>query len=330
MVKNNIHGSLVISLDYELMWGVIDVYTAEGYGQSNIKQVSKVINRLLQLFGKYDVHATFATVGLIFCKDKKQAGVYVPTLKPSYDEQLLSPYYNNYIDNIKEEHEDLYFAPDSIAQLQANKNIEIGTHTFCHYYCWAKGQTSKEFDADLSQACKVAAERGIVLKSIVFPRNEVDEERLKVCSNHGITVYRGNAKKFFEYRTGKLSNMVQRICRLLNAYIKIGEHSIAKYSEIETKSDCINVPATRMIRPYSVKMKFLEKQRLRHVKAELEYAAKTNSLCHLWWHPHNFGSNVNENFAFLEEVLKHFTYCRDKYGMQSYTMAEMAEYLKSL
>ncbi|WP_195348820.1 MULTISPECIES: polysaccharide deacetylase family protein [Bacteroides] len=330
MVRNNIHGSLVISLDYELMWGVRDLFTPEDYGQSNIKQVSEVISRLLQLFYKYDIHATFAVVGFIFCKDQRQAMEYSPVLKPSYDEQILSPYTNNYIKQIKEEHNELFFAPDSIAQLQANKNIEVGTHTFCHYYCWAKGQTTKQFDADLSQACKVAAERGLNLKSIVFPRNEVDEECLKVCAKHGITVYRGNAKKFFAHKTGNFSNIVQRICRLLNAYVKIGRHSVAKYSEIDIKFGCINIPATRMIRPYSLKLKILEGQRLRHVKAELEYAAKTNSLCHLWWHPHNFGTNVNENFDFLEEVLKHFAYCRNKYGMQSYTMAEMAEYLKSV
>lgn len=55
----------------------------------------------------------------------------------------------------------------------------MGTHTFCHYYCWAKGQTPEQFDADLSQACKIAAKQGLILKSIVFPRNEVDEESLK-------------------------------------------------------------------------------------------------------------------------------------------------------
>lgn len=330
MVENNIQGSLVISLDYELMWGVRDMFTPEDYGQSNVKQVGEVISRLLQLFYKYDIHATFATVGLIFCKDKKQAIQYSPVLKPSYDEQMLSPYNNNYIEEIKEKYKDLFFAPDSIALLQSSKNMEIGTHTFSHYYCWAKGQTLKQFDADLSQACKIAVEHGLILRSIVFPRNEVDEANLKVCAKHGITIYRGNPKKFFEHKTGKFSNMAQRICRLLNAYIKIGEHTVAKYSEIDTKSDCINVPATRMIRPYSQKLKFFEEQRLRHVKAELEYAAKTKSLCHLWWHPHNFGTNINENFTFMEEVLKHFAYCRDKYGMQSYTMAEMAEYLKSI
>lgn len=71
MVRDNIHGSLVISLDYELMWGVRDLFTPEDYGQSNVKQVGEVISRLLQLFDKYDIHATFATVGLIFCQNKK-------------------------------------------------------------------------------------------------------------------------------------------------------------------------------------------------------------------------------------------------------------------
>lgn len=81
MVRNNIHGSLVISLDYELMWGVRDLFTPEDYGQSNIKQVSEVISRLLQLFYKYDIHATFAVVGFIFCNGPKTSNGILTRIK---------------------------------------------------------------------------------------------------------------------------------------------------------------------------------------------------------------------------------------------------------
>jgi hypothetical protein len=45
---------------------------------------------------------------------------------------------------------------------------------------------------------------------------------------------------------------------------------------------------------------------------------------HLWWHPHNFGLNLRENLAFLEELLRHHRNLRERYGVVPMTMGEMA------
>ena len=50
-------------------------------------------------------------------------------------------------------------------------------------------------------------------------------------------------------------------------------------------------------------------------------------MYHLWWHPHNFGINQLENFAFLEEILVHYRYLNEKYGFTSCTMSELAHEL---
>lgn len=327
--NRNMNGSLVISLDWEMMWGAADWLSAEEYGQSNIKHVPQVIERLLELFVKYDIHATFATVGLIFCRDKQHALNLVPEDKPSYDNMRLSIYANNYLENIKSEKYPLYFAPELVERLKQTPNIELGSHTFCHYNCWAPGQTLKQFENDIQQACKVAAEYGVELRSIVFPRNEVVKECVEICAKYGIVTYRGNAKKFFGQPKGKFHNMLQKAGRLLNSYIKMGAHSVIKYSEIDKDAECMNVPATRFLRYYSEKLRLLDPLRLHLIKSEMEYAAKTGALCHLWWHPHNFGANMEQNLAFLEKVLKHYKYCKEKYDMKSFTMNEFRDFLKA-
>ena len=91
------NGVLVISLDYELMWGCCEWSTTEDYGKSNVAHVPEVINRMLKLFHKYDVHATFATVGMIMLKGKEDAINMAPLKKPSYLRVEASPYSNNYI-----------------------------------------------------------------------------------------------------------------------------------------------------------------------------------------------------------------------------------------
>ncbi len=64
---------------------------------------------------------------------------------------------------------------------------------------------------------------------------------------------------------------------------------------------------------------------LHRLKKDLLAAARTDSIFHLWWHPHNFGVNLQQNLATLEELLQHFSVLQDKYGMRSLTMADVAE-----
>jgi hypothetical protein len=70
-------GAFVISLDYELLWGVWDVTTKEKYG-ANILGVQQVIPALLKQFEQYNFKATFATVGILFSKDAAGLQSYIP------------------------------------------------------------------------------------------------------------------------------------------------------------------------------------------------------------------------------------------------------------
>lgn len=321
------NGVLVISLDYELMWGIIDVLTKEGYGQTHVKQVPEVIKRMITLFEKYDVHATFATVGMIMYPNAKELLADLPQVHPSYTNSVMSPYEHDYIQQIKPEEECLFFQPEVVKEICKHNGMETGTHTYCHYYCWAEGQTTEHFDADIRKAVEVARRNGISLKSIVFPRNQVSDEYLKICAQNGITSYRGNALKYFDEPKSKWEGFKNRICRLLDAYINVGGMTSIPYDRLEQKEGMLNVCASRMLRPYSPKLSFLEGLRLRRIRSEMMHAAKEGELYHLWWHPHNFGANMEKNFGFLEDILKVYKDCHDRYGMQSLTMNEISRQL---
>ena len=64
-------GRFIISLDYELMWGVRDHHTKESYGAA-VLGARNAIPRMLAMFEKYNVQATWATVGLLFCETKDE------------------------------------------------------------------------------------------------------------------------------------------------------------------------------------------------------------------------------------------------------------------
>ena len=302
-------GCLVISLDFELLWGGLDIWTPEDYGRSHVAHVGEAIHRMVALFKKYEVHATFATVGFLMLEDTKEIKAKKPIHCPSYQNEQLNPY-GALLDTIRPESANLYFAPDVIKDLQSQPFIEIGTHTFSHFYCWEDGQTLEQFEADIQLAVEVAIEKGITLKSIVFPRNQVSKAYLEVCEKYGILSYRGNARKYYDHTTSPTKGLYYRLSRLIDTYVNWGGHTSIAITERNKGEHPMNIPASRMLRPYMKSLKWLEPLRLHRIKKEMEYAAKHHELYHLWWHPHNFGADMEENLAFLEKVFIHYQYCQ--------------------
>ena len=60
----------------------------------------------------------------------------------------------------------------------------------------------------------------------------------------------------------------------------------------------------------------------------MTYAAKNKLMFHLWWHPHNFGANTDNNMATLNAILEHYKKLNIRYGFESATMLECANMLK--
>ena len=59
-------GVFVISLDFELYWGVRHLPLVAKY-LGNLRGARAAVVALLKLFAEYEIHATWATVGFLFC-----------------------------------------------------------------------------------------------------------------------------------------------------------------------------------------------------------------------------------------------------------------------
>jgi hypothetical protein len=51
-------------------------------------------------------------------------------------------------------------------------------------------------------------------------------------------------------------------------------------------------------------------------------AAKNRENYHLWWHPHNFGNDVNENINQMQVIIAHFKTLEKQYDFQSVSMGD--------
>ena len=324
------NGKFVISLDFELHWGFFDNRTLEDC-RSQLLNINTVIDRLLQMSNEYNISITFATVGMLFAKDKEAVLEYIPKLKPNYTNKALDSY--ELLRGIDQKDQMIYFAQDLVKKIENDPLHEVGTHTFCHYYCHEKGQNIQDFKADIESAISIAKALNIATKSIVFPRNQVQPDYLKICEDLGIETYRGNC--WFNFNNDSRKLILKEygliLLRVIDSYFNISGSNSFKLKDHNTKgSKLINIPASRFLRPYNSRLKFIESLKVRRIKKAMTKAAKRNEVYHLWWHPHNFANNIEQNFKNYSSILKHYKKLNAKYNFESITMQKLGEEFRSL
>jgi peptidoglycan/xylan/chitin deacetylase (PgdA/CDA1 family) len=313
------NGVLVISLDFELVWGLFDhigITDKVTYFNNTIEAIPQI----LSAFDKNKIHATWTTVGMLFNENWDEWHFNIPEVIPTYDRKELDAY------EYGKKHQKLgldqfFFAPHLIKNIQSVKGQEIGTHTYSHYYCLEKGQTKVQFEADINQAIKVAQKLNVELKSLVFPRNQFNEEYLEICAQKGIETVRSNPD-FWYWDTTQKETLAVKLVRTSDAYLPLGTKSYLAESLVTGKVLC--QPASRFLRPqHSINL--LNSSRLNRIKNEMIQAAKNGEVYHLWWHPHNFGVDVVNSIKTLQAIVKTFKFCSETYGMKTMTMKELRD-----
>ncbi len=288
-------GKLVISLDFELLWGVFDKVNfreKELYFQNT----RKVIPEILNIFEEAGIAATWATVGVLFNKNWEDFAQNIPEFLPEYHNMSLSAY--EYAkSNMNEIDEYFCFANSLIEQIRKTQKQEIGTHTYSHYYCLEPGQNEKSFKADLKKNIKLAEQAGINLQSLVFPRNQFNTDYLSVCNELGIRTVRSNPTNWY-WQSDSKDTILNKIFRTGDAYLGLNDKPYPIDSVGSGKNLPVEQKASRLLRPYSDS--FLNKLKIQRIKKEMLYAARNNQIYHLWWHPHNFGEHPEESIEDLK------------------------------
>jgi peptidoglycan/xylan/chitin deacetylase (PgdA/CDA1 family) len=322
-------GAFVISLDFELHWGVFDHVTVPDAPYCrNLHGEWQAVPAMLALLKEFEISATWATVGLLFANNKEEQLRFRPKVLPTYRNNRLDPYVVAVGEN--ENDDPLHFAPSLIRRIEETPRQEISTHTFAHYYCLEEGSTPEAFRADLSSAISIAEARGRHIESIVLPRNQVNGAYLPILRELGIHTYRGNEQgwMYAAADSAEAGRKAARLCRLADAYVNISGQNLTQWSECIDRDGMVNVRSTRFLRPYSRRGRRAESLRLRRITRGIEEAAAANRIYHLWWHPHNFGTELDANLAFLRQILAVVARCRESHGLQSLTMAEIGKVLR--
>lgn len=312
-------GTLIVSLDFELFWGMLDVCPLEDY-QDHVLGGRAAIPALLKLFEKYGIHATWAAVGFLFGDDYEDLKRFFPTEQPGYEKTGLNPY--PLFDRIGngEGEAPCFYAPSLLKEISETPGQEIGSHTFCHYYCREKGQTPAQFAADMKAAKAIAAAHGYDVTSVILPRNQTEPEYTQILSTLGFTAYRDEENDWIHEKIKYFPLL--RLLRLVDVYLPLT--GLGGYVP-RCENGIWNLTGSRAYKAIWKPMAFLEPLKMLRIKTQMRHAAKKGLTFHLWWHPHNIGVETQRHLDQLEEIFRYYEMLKEKYGMESRNMKEAAQ-----
>lgn len=326
------NSTFTISLDFELHWGGFEKWPLNDSKKQYFDNTRELIPELLDLFVRHGVHVSWATVGLLMHKNSELLAQNSPALQPAYAQENLSAYHFMQNEGIGENElsDPYHFAHSLIEEIVKCEGQELASHSFAHYYCNEAGQKIEHFDADCKAIQKAASQYGGSLRSLVFPRNQFNLDYLKVCRENGFKIVRSNPVDWWWQIDSALNESKwKRLNRGLDAYFNVGGKTSYTEKAIKEVNGVYLLPASRLLRPYNPKELFLNRKKISRIKKEMTVAAQNGEFYHLWWHPHNFGLYPEQSMEGLKMILNHFQYLKDKLGMRSLSMKEIADELDS-
>ena len=299
------YSNFTLSLDFELRWGTLEL--PKKYDE-NILGARKAVPLMLKLFEKYKVEAIWATVGLLFCKDYDDYEKFMPDTVPKYKNSKLNAFYFKPGKNEKEDK--LHYANSLIKLIKETPGQEIASHSYSHFVADDPFQTKKNFDDDCKASKKIAKELfNIDLKTYVFAKNRINQNYFSTLHKYGFTRIRVPSNGHDSSK-----KILHRIIRTINVFFPI--ISVFDKSKVYEYENLTFIYANKFLRP-AFKSNLLNLFMIKKIKKEMTYAAKNNLDYHLWWHPHNFGKNINKNLSNLEQILLHYNRLKQKYNFQS-------------
>ncbi|MBI3773306.1 MAG: polysaccharide deacetylase family protein [Gammaproteobacteria bacterium] len=302
--------SVVISIDFEMRWGVHDIYgmNFNGY-RNNLENCRSAVLSTLQALVQRNLKATWAAVGALGLNDWDEYFSFAPP-PPKYLNSKLA---------VRKEYADidpsgyLHFAPDLISEIVQTTGQELGSHSFSHLYFREPGVTSADFIADMMAVARLWRARfGVTPVSLVFPRNQsafVDQ-----LDGAGIRVWRDTEPAwFYDCNEQGKNTILPRTLRFVDSI----NPWTSRVSQIEK-----GVTRASLFVRFDLP-NVLWRIQIKRIKRELKNLV-AGEVFHLWWHPHNLGFDLAIGTARLVQVLDLIAEVCVKNKASSKTMKDFA------
>lgn len=281
------NASVVFSIDFELRWGVADVFGTDlSAYRENLEGVREAVPRLLELFARQGVHATWATVAAVALGSWEEYLTYAPSPPRYLAPRVAPPRELSALDPGGR----LHFAPDLVELVARAPGQELGSHSFSHYFFGEPGFVRRDAIAD-AKAVAALFERkfGMPPRSFVFPRNQIGF--VDVLEQHGLRRVRTNPDAAaWNAPIGVRNWGPLRAMRFAESFF-----GVRPASRVGTA-----LPASGFLRLGLPDALFRAHRRaVSHAASRL----REHEFLHLWFHPHNLGDAPTQRVARLASVL---------------------------
>jgi peptidoglycan/xylan/chitin deacetylase (PgdA/CDA1 family) len=309
-------GVFALSLDFELIWGALDLFGPERFRRACTIERNEVIPRLLDLLVEFQIPATWCVVGHLFL-ESCDGGKHAEVLSPTHDwfEQDRGG---------NEETAPLFFARSLIEKIRACPvRQEIGCHSFSHMIFGDRNCSAEAARSELAASVRAAREMGIELRSFAFPRNQVGH--LQALSEHGFVCYRGPEPVWYEQIN--LPPAIKRLAHLCS--VLVAAQPPVSLPEM-TEAGLWNIPGSMIYFPmHGLRRHIPVQMRVRRAIKGLEAAAARKRIFHMWFHPTNLADRIEPMFHGLREIFARARTMRERGQIDILTMSQIASRAES-
>ncbi len=274
-------GYFVFSLDTELATGLFDMdqRRARTFSPDGSRE-RWAIRSLLDLMDEFDIHTTWAIVGHLFyakcehceiCPVMEWKGKY-----SSYDEAYGTS-------------NPLWYGEDVVDEIMRRGRHEIGYHGYTHRIFNEKTLPIEEAKIEIQEWLRVAKRKGIVPKSIVFPRDLAGY--LPLFAENGFSSYRIEEPMSIWIRNKYFGRYVKTLDHLLAISIP----PLFTLDDIKKDANGLYaMPESMHIKAFNLGLERkldqanLHLLRLRRAVNGIRKAAAQKKIIHLWAHPWEF------------------------------------------
>jgi peptidoglycan/xylan/chitin deacetylase (PgdA/CDA1 family) len=174
-------GTFIISFDCEGKWGMADRITPHHNQFLTESNIERAYEKIVDLLARHDVPATFAFV-MAFTLSTTEFARYSDRL---HDVQFHGSNWLRYFrSQIATGHSDGWFAPRAIDIVRSRPEHEIACHGFSHLPIGDSTIGRLEAAHEIESAEAVAREKGLKLKTFVFPRNLIGHTDLLAAAGY--------------------------------------------------------------------------------------------------------------------------------------------------
>jgi peptidoglycan/xylan/chitin deacetylase (PgdA/CDA1 family) len=316
-------GVFVVSLDFELIWGTVDLFGPEAFRRDCEVEREVVIDRLLEIFREFEVPATWCVVGHLFLGAcTMQDGRKHPEIVPPSHAWRRGDWFAD--DPCEADEGASIFLGKSLVEKIRGCPIpqEIGSHSFSHAVFGDPGCSRATATSELTECVRLARDMGLELQSFAFPRNSVGH--LDVLREHGFTSYRGPEPTWYHVRA--LPGPIQRLAHLWD--VLTAATPPVTLPE-ETTSGLYNLPGSMIYFPtHGFRRHIPRALRVKRAVKGLRAAAREKRVFHLWLHPTNVASRTDETLAGLRQVFEEARRLRDDDALAFSSMSGLVELVR--